>query len=259
MDIEIAKSSLLTATSKPIGHISDKAPALEVWYDGSAVSGTTTTAATVKYATDTFTFYINGAVDSRIGSSGVVDCNNASYNTFGELSAHINSVDGWHMRLKGVLESGSADATLLDRSTAVNCLRTAVDFLIDTDAMDIHSFCISNAEGPTAVKRGSTEADKVKAIYDERGAVNCLFYLKFTATLTGVATGAIYSINGATHTENLIGTMVFAATTVANTYDFSDFPITANPGERLVVLITEGTGYTTVDEALINAKSIQTH
>jgi len=258
VDIEIAKNSLITATSKPIGHVSDLAPAMQIWYDGRDVSGTKTTAATVTYATATLTLAINGTGDSRVGSSGAMLCSEAAYDTFGEVEDVINAVDGWHCRLMGVLRSDSTNATLEDKS-ATNCLRKAVDLTLDTDASDIHSYCVSNAEGATSVPRGCTQADKMKAIYDERGARNCLFYMKFSATLTGVHTGAIYSVNGATRTERLIGSMVLAATTVANTYDFADFPITANPGERLVVRLSEGTGYTTFDESLINAKSIQTH
>ncbi len=257
MDIAIAKNSLITAPSKVLGQLTDLSIGLEIWNSGGFVSGVRTYAATIKYATNAFTLYINGDVDSRIGSSGVMDCNGV-YTTMLLVSHHINSVDGWHCRLKGVLLSDSADATIIEVAEA-NCLRVAVQFPVSSADMETHCYCISNAKGVTSIPGGLSYADKVRAIYDEGGAANCLFYLKVTPTFTGTnCTMTIYSINGATETENLIGSMVLVATTNPNTYDFTAMPITALPGERLIVRLVADTNLASVTENLAVGKSILT-
>lgn len=256
MDITIAKNSLITAPSKVLGQLTDLSIGLEIWNSGGFVSGVKTTAATVTYATNAFTMTINGAVDSRIGASGVMDCN-GTYTTMLLVSHHINSVDGWHCRLKGVLLADSADATITEVA-ASNCLRVAVQCPIASADMETHAYCISNAEGVTSIPGGLSYADKVRAIYDEGGAANCLFYLKVAPTYTGACTMTIYSINGATETENLIGSMVLLATTEPNTYDFTAMPITAQPGERLIVRIVAATNLAAVTENLAIGKSILT-
>lgn len=263
--IDTAKISLLTAPSKPIGQLSDLAPACEIWYDGSDISGTKVTAATAQYAINTLGLGVNGAADSRIGPSGLIDCTNAAYDTFGELSDHINSVSGWNCRLLGVLRSDSTNATLEDSGSALNCFKKSIKLKLDTDAIDMHSYCCTAAEGATCSSPDSTFGAKVRSVYNEQGAVNCLFYLKFTSTYAGtspVQTMTIYSINGATNTENLLGSMILLASTNPNTYDFTHMPVTAKRGERLVVRIknTAGSGanLASVDESLAVAKSIRT-
>ena len=254
-NIEMAKLSLLTAPSKPIGHITDKVPAMEIWYDGSPIDGTATTAATIQYATATLTCSINGSGDSRIGSSGAMLCSGAAYDTAIEVERVINAVPGWNCRLLGVLGAASMNATMEDSGAALNCLRTAAQVKVDTSALLTQSWCITNASDPV-FSSGSSIVDKRSSVYDERGAVNCLFYLYYTVTLGGASTLKVYSIDRRTETENLLGTFVPAATTVANTFDFTDQPITARHGEQLVIIHTDDTSLS-CEESIINAKSIR--
>jgi hypothetical protein len=256
-NIEVAKMSLLTAPSKGIGHIADKAPAMEIWYDGSPIAGVATTSATVQYTTDTLFFKINGSIDTRLGDGAEVDCNNASYNTAILVERHINSIDGWHCRLLGVLGASSSDAVYEDSAAALNCLRTAAVINIDTSAHLTHSFCITNATAPVNVPSGLQGTMKREAIYDERGAMNCLFYLSYIVTLGGTSTCNFYSINRVTETENLLGTILPAASNLVNTFDFKGIPLTAQPGEQLVVIHTDNTSLTSTS-SIINAKSIRT-
>lgn len=251
--IETAKISLLTAPSKPIGHLANLVPAGEIWYDGSNAAGVPVTAATVAHATDTLTLTINGAVDSRIGASGLIDCNDSAYDTYGELSDHINSVDGWHFRLLGPLRADSTDADL-NELAAANCFKLPKQLTITTTT--IHSYCISNATG-TMAAGGSTSFDrKVQAIYDEHGAANCLFYFLYNGTDTGIITMTIYSINGATNTETLLGTFVMTTDTEYSD-DFTGMPVTALAGDRLVVRLVAGTSIDSITDSIIVAKSIQ--
>lgn len=262
--LDVAQKSLLTAPSKPIGHLSNKVPACEIWHDGSPAAGTVVNAATMQYATATLTLSINGSADSRVGSSGALACSGATLNTFGELSDAINKVDGWHCRLLAVKRSDSTNATLEDSGSALDCYHRARTLLIDTDALEMHSYCVTAAEGVSGSNRGRTFADKVKAIYDEHGHRNCLFYLKVNPTYTGtnaVATMTIYSVNGATNSETLLGTFILGATTVVNTFDFTKMPIVALEGERLVVRICvtadANANLASITESLIVAKSIK--
>lgn len=255
-NIEVAKMSLLTAPSKGIGHIEDKAPAMEIWYDGSPVSGTPTYDASIAYATTSFTLKINGAVDTRIGVTGIMLCSGGSYNTAIKIERVVNAVDGWHCRLLGVLGASSTDATLEDVGDT-KCLRSAVQFPIDTSAHKTHSFCITNASSPVNTPSELQGTMKREAIYDERGAMNCLFYLSYIVTLGGTSSLKFYSINRVTETENLIGTLVPAGTNTVNTFDFKGAPLTAQPGEQLVIIHTDSSSLASTS-SIINAKSIRT-
>jgi hypothetical protein len=256
-NIEVAKLSLLTAPSKGIGHIADKAPAMEIWYDGSPIAGVATTSATIQYATTTLTFNINGAVDTRIGASGLMVCSGTGYDTAIEVERAINKVDGWCCRLLGVLGASSTDAVYVDSGAALNCLRKAATICIETSTHLTHSFCVTNAPTPANIPSGLNGTMKREAIYDERGAMNCLFYLSYIVTLGGTSTCNFYSINRVTETETLLGTILPAATNVVNTFDFKGIPLTAQPGEQLVVIHTDDTSLTSTS-SIINAKSIRT-
>lgn len=257
--IETAKNSLITAPSKVIGQLTNLALACEIWYDGRDVSGVRTTTAKVGYTTNYFVFTINGAADTRGAfhdTTGQLDC--TSYTTMIAVAREINKVDGWHCRLLGVLGADSSNATI-ENVTAANCLKKAVQFPITSAAMETHAYCVSRAEGATGMSKGSTYADKVKAIYDEKGAVNVLFYLKVNPTYTGTnCTMTIYSVNGARELENLVGSVVLLATTVVNIFDFTEFPVTSRPGERLIVRIVADTNLAAITENLALGKSIQT-
>lgn len=256
MDVTTAKISLLTAPSKPIGHLADLAPACEIWYDGRDVAGVKTTTADIAHATDTYTFQINDAVDTRLGANldGLVDTSDSGTDTYGEFSDHINSVDGWHCRLLGALRANSTDADM-NELTEISCLKKAISCTITTVA--IHTYCITNAEGASAYGGSTSFNDKAKAIYDEKGAANCLFYFSYNGTDTGVITMTIYSINGVTNTETLLGTFVMTTDTEYSD-DFTAMPVTALAGDRLVIRLVAGTSIDSITNSLIVAKSIQT-
>lgn len=257
MDIELAKLSLLTAPTQKTAVLDDTAPMLEIWNDGQDVSNARVTAATVTLASSVFTFTINDSADTRLGTSGQIDCTGASYDTLTEFVRKVNSVDGWYCRPLMGLPTSSTNATLIDVGES-KCLKICVQCKIDTSAALIHGYHVTATEGMVvACSPGTSPGNKLKAIYDERGCVNCLFYLKYTATLGGTSTLVIYSINGVTETVNYIGAIIPAATTVANTLDFTQMPITSNPGERLLVLVTDNTSLAITESSCIG-KSIRT-
>lgn len=259
MDIELAKLSLLTAPTKPPSVLDDTLVVGEIWFDGQDVSNAAVTSATVAMASSVLTFTINGAADTRgaFDSSGQIDCTAAAYNTITELERAINAIDGWYFRALGTLVGGSTNAVLLD-ITETSCLEKCVKVYADTSEALFHGWCISNCAGiAIGCPPGTSAGNKKHAIYDERGARNALYYLKWTATLGGTATAVVYSINGATNTENAIGAYLPAANGVVNTLDLQEMPITANPGERLFFRIDDNTSLA-ITEASCIGKSIRT-
>ena len=257
-DMNTARLSLLTAPSKFVAGLDDTAPVLEVWHDGSDVAGVQTTAATFAIATDVMTLTINGAVDTRIGSSGTLTMTGATLDTITEVAAAINKVSGWYCRVLGALVGDTTNAVILD-VTAVTCYKTAVKCYFDTSAAKFHTYNISNCEGAAvSCSPGTTLANKINAIYYEKEAANCLFYLKVNPTLGGgTETFVFYSVNGATETESVIGTIDYTTSTTAETYDFTECPITALSGERLVIRLADSTSLA-ITESLCIGKSIKT-
>lgn len=56
------------------------------------------------------------AVDANVGTAGVIDTNNAAYNTYALLVDYLNSLDDYEAYLVDVLRADSTDDTLLIKS-----------------------------------------------------------------------------------------------------------------------------------------------
>jgi len=231
----------------------DTAPLFTIWHDGSPTeAGAAVTAATVAVTAGTtpvgITLTINGAVDTRIGASGVMDLLSATYNTAGECYDHINSVQGWNMRLEGVLRAsvfsdGTRGCTIAQ--TATTCYKKPVTILRDTTITSKsagweHGGVISQRTAPTFY----ANKPKTKAIEFEHGFRNQLDYLSFTSTYgSGTSTIYVYETDGVT--ETLVYSQAGGATTAAGTYTPTK-PIIARPGWRLVVLLINSADMTAI-------------
>lgn len=82
-----------------------------VWHDGSETeAGTAVTSATFSSGTDAWLrFCINGSLDTRISSDGVIDITAATGtgDDFGEVVDAVEAAVGWHCRLVDVLRADS--------------------------------------------------------------------------------------------------------------------------------------------------------
>jgi len=232
----------------------DTAPLITIWHDGSPTEdGTAVTAATIAVQDGTtpvdITLTINGAVDSRIGASGVMNLLGASYNTAGEVYDHVNSVQGWNCRIEGMLRAGVlSDGTrgCVIAQSATTCFKTPVTILRDTTITSKsagweHGGVISQRAAPTW---GTASKGKIRAIESEHGFRNQLDYLSFTSTYaSGTSTINVYETDGVT--ETLVHTQAGGATTVAGTYTPTK-PIIAAPGYRLMVQLVNSAAMTAI-------------
>lgn len=222
----------------------DTAPLFTIWNDGSDISGTATTAATITVTGGTtpvaITLKINGAVDSRIGSSGVINLLSATYNTAGEVYDHVNSVDGWHMRLEGILRAGVlSDGTrgCVIAQAEISCLKTPITILRDTDIASKsagweHAVVISARTAPVAAARRG----KLGAMEYEHGFRAVIEKAVFTSTYaSGTSTIKIYQVKGST--ETLLHSQAGGATTAAGTWT-PGAPVVADPGYHIVALLS---------------------
>lgn len=108
-----------------------------IWHDGQPTeAGTAVTAATVEGTADTsLTLKVNAAVDTRIGSSGVLAV--ATYNTYLKLANAINVAQGWHCQLvdargadnSGGIAPGNISATSVFKTTGLGITRDSDDKL----------------------------------------------------------------------------------------------------------------------------------
>lgn len=225
-------------------YLIDTAPILKIWHDGSPTeAGTAVTAATITVVagtTNTITLGINGADDDRIGASGIIDCEDALWDTAGEVYDHVNSVQGWNCVLEGalrasVLSEGGREIFLAIGVTT--CYRLPVQILRLTDVTSKaagweHGGVISQRAAPTfgAAKKGKTRANE-----SEHGFRNQLDSISFTSTFgSGTSAILVYETDGVT--ETLLHTEVAPTTATLETYT-PPKPIIARVGWRLLVIL----------------------
>lgn len=257
MTVDINKIHDIVAPTCAQAMLTDKYQLMTIWHDGSPTEdGTAVTAATVAFgSTNDITLTINGAEDSRIGSSGVIATDGAGYDTYAEIYRDINKAQGWHCRLEGVLGSDTSTAEPNDL-LAISCLgiHNAQTLTATTAVLDDHGLVISNRK-PCAT--GTKSGDKIRMIEDEHGAVNKLYYLWLTMTDATAASAAlrVYSVLGI-ESEELVFEQLPSATTVETKLDFTKRPIISKPGHHLVIRYYGGGEVSACSECMVNGKSV---
>lgn len=196
--------------------------ALFIWHDGQPTElGVAVTAATITVTADTsITLKINAAVDTRIGSSGVIA--HATWGTWGLIMQHINGVLGWHCVLRDGLFDGLPDG--MNTVSETTCYQLAVG--VSTDDSDDFQMGIGIAN----YKAGTTM----------EGVQACLYYVTGQITSTNAAPlFQIYECDDRAGTEQLV--RQFKLTTATEHAFPTNGPVgmpifVAKPGNRILVM-----------------------
>ena len=193
---------------------------LVVWHDGQPTeAGTAVTAATITVTADTsLTLGINGAADSRVGSTGVIA--HATWGTWGAIADEINRAQGWHARLRDARRANLPDH--MSTMSETSCFQTHVGVPQDTSDDGVFGAGISNWKYGTS----------------QKNAVCALYYFYALVTDSGTPYVHVYDCDDVNHTDQLVFKATIA-TTVAYpfpVYGPTGHPIyVAKPGHRIVV------------------------
>lgn len=231
------------ASPIPVVITVDASPAFCLQYvpDGGT-GGAAATAALVQNAT--MTMLVDAAAPTgadAIGTNGVIDTSNASYDTVGELQATFNATAAWRCYRIGAIGS-TAMAGILAKS-ATSCIgANGLFFYFDGSASNLLGFAFS---GERFVSNSLTGGHMKDADHE---CLNSLHYLKWASAVT-ITNGAIniYSDDQSTPTggETLMFTTSLPTAGTAREYGEANpaIPwITAKRGERLVVQISTPSG-----------------
>ena len=249
-------SDLISAVSTDVG--------LYVKYVGAAQTGTATVAVA---AGGDITFSVNGAADATVkcpsgGSSGVIDVSDAACDTFAEVVTVINKTANWRAVYGAVIGSDSTDDRLITRSTVAASGPDGIALLKDTAvALNVTADLTPNFySGGRSIKfflaPGGANLNAKLNANPYSGQRTWVPYA--TETITSSGTIGLFSIIGDTVVHANQGTTAYsltetirtivsqtgAATTANKTYDFSHFPLIANPGERILIRQASGTDLT---------------
>jgi len=218
---------------KGLCRLVDADKACVIWHDGQATeAGTAVTAATVEGTADTsITLKVNAAVDTRIGTSGVLAV--ATYTTYLLLAQNINAAQGWHCQL---VDARGADATsdFSAPTSAVSCYKNSGVAMVrvQTDILTLSVGLVDSGYGT----QGTTPGGK-HCMDSKRQPFLEYFYTDFV--LNGAYLVKIYDCDDNAGTDELIYEANGAATTVLlgfPTNGPTGFPVmSAKPGHRLLV------------------------
>ena len=253
----VGVSDAITAVSTDVG--------LYVKYVGAAQTGTATVA--VDASTGDIAFVVNGAADTTIGcptANGTIDVSDACGDTFVEVINLINKVPNWRAAPGAVIGTDTTINTLITRSAATASGPDGVALLKDTVvALNVTADLTPNYySGGRSMKfflsptgGGALTQNLIPNPYN-----NFATWVAYaTETITSSGTVGAFAILGVTQnhlnkqgttaysyqeTVRTIVSQVGAATTVEKNYDFTRFPLRANPGERILVRIASGTDLT---------------
>lgn len=189
----------------------------------------------------------DGAVDSTVGASGVIDVSDTAYDTFGEVCDEFNSSDNWQCVIVDVLPGDSSNDTFNALSETGTGLidEEGLGLFLDTSVASYVAISIGpeymveellTVKGDSLLNRqsdpfnnGGTERQKWTNIF-YKGTVNLTHSGAGTTSLS-----AVYG-NGASATTVTLWTQTGAATGVDNSIDMTDLPpLYMQPGWRLVL------------------------
>lgn len=205
-----------------------------IWHDGTPTeAGTAVTAATVEGTADTsLTLKINAAVDTRIGTSGVLAV--STYTTFLLLAQNINAAKGWHCQLvdargadtSGGLAPGNISATSVYKTTGLGIKRDSDDKLHFGVGLVDYGYGTASTDGGKHINNPKRQAF-LEHFYSDLVFNDGAYLIK------------IYDCDDTAGTDELIYEANGAATTVLFSFPTNGptgFPImSAKPGHRLLV------------------------
>jgi len=247
-------SDLISAVSTDVG--------LYVKYVGAAQTGTATVAVA---AGGDISFAVNGAADTTIGcptANGSIDVSDACGDTFAEVVTVINKTANWRAVYGAVIGTDTTINTLITRSAATASGPNGVALLKDTAvALNVTADLTPNFySGGRSMQfflaPGGANLNAKLNANPYSGQRTWVPYA--TETITSSGTIGLFSIIGDTVVHANQGTTAYsltetirtivsqtgAATTANKTYDFSHFPLIANPGERILIRQASGTDLT---------------
>lgn len=248
-------SDLISAVSTDVG--------IYVKYVGAAQTGTATVA--VDAATGDIAFVVNGAADTTIGcptATGTIDTSDAACDTFVEVVTVINKTTNWRAVYGAVIGTDSTNNTLITRAATAASGANGLPLLKDTAvALNVTADLTPNFYSGGRTMRffmapvGATVGAKIDP-NPYNGFRTWVPYA--TETITSSGTVGLFSIIGDTVVHANQGTAAYtlsetirvivaqtgAATTVNKNYDFTKFPLIANPGERILIRQASGTDLT---------------
>lgn len=212
----------------------DADKACVIWHDGRPTeAGTAVTAATVEGTADTsITLKVNAAVDTRIGSSGVLAV--STYDTYLKLANAINVAQGWHCQL---VDARGADATsdFSAPTTAASCYKNAGIAMVrvQTDVLTLSVGLVDSGNGNGGITPGG------KHCMDSKRQPFLEYFYSDLVFNDGSYLLKVYDCDDDAGTDELIFEANGAATTVLlgfPTNGPTGFPIiSADPGHRLLV------------------------
>ena len=221
----------------------DVSVAARIWYIGPEDSGTVTIATSVM--TLQHGDLASEAVDTTVGSSGVLTMTGATLDTLGEVKDEVNSSPNWFMELETGLYGDSANATLLDKSETQAKVKAGLPIYFDGSGSDIIGFAI----GGKSLFRSCKASGKISPA----AVKGLLSYASFNVTLTGNTYLKIYS---ATQTETSTTAQLLyqsagmtdsTAETIGNSAAGIGFGVLeSNIGERLIVRVEAATSLDSV-------------
>jgi len=238
----------------------DKTPAMVLQY--VPANGTGGAAATCQVETTTMTFLVDGATPAGadvIGTSGIIDTSNASYNTLGELCDYIDGRQAFRAYLVGALRADKC--SMLLAAAANSCMGdtgltlyfdTSDNFASITGGAGTGEQVSTAISGERFVNNGINGHQKDADSHCE----NALLYADIEATFTG--TGAVTIFSGLQGSDETLLVNDVLTSTTAKTYGATnpvDIFIKSKRKERLVVRASTTTAFTSIQSFIVQGKT----
>jgi len=204
----------------------------------------TATAATVTVDATGITCTRNGAVDTTVGASGVVE--DATYTTWGAALDIINLSPHWYARL-GCVQRTDLTANTALAVAATNALRTEYTIYQDSTTISTATLYIHG----TRLTRGNC----LNGPLQDAGVINMATSISCAGTSAGLIHLAAYSCNELTKVDSLI--WYSPLMTTATDYEFNDVDfgatgcIASKPGESLLLQLQADTATMTAPRFVV--------
>ena len=225
----------------------DVSVAARIWYIGPEDSGTVT------IATDVMTLQhgdlASEAVDTTVGSSGVLTMTGATLDTLGEVWTEVNSSPNWYMELEAGMYGDSANTTLLDISETQAKITAGVPIYFDGSESEIVGVSIGSTLFRTCKPSSRIGIKAVKGL------------VGYVSVTVGSPTGATLNVYSATQTETASTAKLLYSVALADATESvigdKAVPISlgvyeSDIGERLIIRASASTTLGTITAFNVN-------